>query len=344
VTTRARQVRIDDVARAAGVSITTVSHALSGKGRLAAARREQVRAVAEALGYSPNPAARSLATGKTGLLAIVVSAPGNVAIPFTEIDYYVRLINAATARAIECGYGVVLAPSSSGGDSWGRVPLDGVIVIDPAKDDAAVRTLRQRGVPMVFVGRDPAGGEDDLVVENDRRHATRMVLDHLAAAGAAHVGVLTLRTFESFTEDCLAEYRAWCNERGTAPVVHAAPVDPTATSNAFRAAAERFLDLPLRPDAVFCLYERLAVEMLRAARDRRVRVPAALMIATINEMGLAETTQPSLTELEINQDLLGAAAAGLLVDVLEGRPTRSIRDIATHLVQRGSSSRQSGSP
>jgi DNA-binding LacI/PurR family transcriptional regulator len=333
-------VRIDDVARAAGVSITTVSHALSGKGRLAAARRQHVRAVAEALGYRPDPAARSLATGKTGLMAIVVSAPGNVAIPFTEIDYYVRLINAATARAIECGYGVVLAPSTSGGDSWGRVPLDGVIVIDPAKGDTAVGTLRLRRVPMVFVGRDPAGDGSDLVVENDRRHATRTVLEHLAGAGAAHVGVLTLRTFESFTEDCLAEYRAWCGERGAAPVVHAAPFDATAGTSAFRSAAERFLDLPDRPEGVFCLYERLAVEVLRAARDRRVHVPGELMIATINEMGLAETTQPSLTELEINQDLLGGAAAGLLVDRLEGRPTTSIRNVATRLVVRGSSSRQ----
>jgi DNA-binding LacI/PurR family transcriptional regulator len=334
-----RRVRIDDVARAAGVSITTVSHALSGKGRLPDARREQVKAVARALGYSPNPAARSLASGKTGLMAIVVSAPGNVSIPFTEIDYYVKLINAATARAIERGYGVVLAPSTAGAESWRRVPLDGVIVVDPAKGDAAVRTLRSRGVPMVFVGRDSTGRADDLVVENDRCAATRMVLDHLVDAGASHVAVLTLGTFESFTEDCIEEYKAWCGQRGAEPVLHAAPVHSTAGPHAFHEAAQGFLDRPNRPDGVFCLYERLAVEVLRAARERGVRVPDDLLVASINEMGLAETTQPSLTELEINQDVLGAAAAGLLVDHLEGGDAVSMRDIATRLIVRSSSSR-----
>jgi DNA-binding LacI/PurR family transcriptional regulator len=165
------------------------------------------------------------------------------------------------------------------------------------------------------------------------------VLDHLVDAGASHVAVLTLGTFESFTEDCIEEYRAWCGQRGAEPVLHAAPVHSTAGPHAFHEAAQGFLDRPNRPDAVFCLYERLAVEVLRAARERVVRVPDDLLVASINEMGLAETTQPSLTELEINQDVLGAAAAGLLVDHLEGGDAVSMRDIATRLIVRASSSR-----
>jgi DNA-binding LacI/PurR family transcriptional regulator len=70
-----------------------------------------------------------------------------------------------------------------------------------------------------------------------------------------------------------------------------------------------------------------------------VGVPDDLLVASINEMGLAETTQPSLTELEINQDVLGAVAAGLLVDHLEGGDAHSVRDIATRLIVRASSSR-----
>ncbi|MDQ3661090.1 MAG: LacI family transcriptional regulator [Actinomycetota bacterium] len=332
----ARHVRIEDVARAAGVSITTVSHALSGKGRLPAARREQVRAVARGLGYSPNPAAKSLASGKTGLVAVVVSAPGNASIPFTEIDYYVKLINEATAHAIERGYGVVLAPSTAGAETWERIPLDGVIVIDPARDDAAVAGLRARDVPMVFVGRDPCGDASDIVVENDRRTATRMVLNHLIAAGAAHTGILTLSTYESFTEDCLAEYSAWCAERRTQPLLHIASGDSTAGLHVFREAAEDFLLREDRPEGVFCLYERLAVELLRAAHDHNIRVPQELKVVSINEMGLAETTEPHLTELEINQGLLGATAAALLADVLGDRDVSSEQDIPTRLIARAS--------
>ncbi|MEX2439568.1 MAG: LacI family DNA-binding transcriptional regulator [Actinomycetota bacterium] len=330
-------VRIEDVARAAGVSITTVSHALSGKGRLAEATRERVRAKAGELGYRPNAAAQSLAGGKTGILGTVVSAPGDAPITFTEIDYYVELMNAATRAAVERGYALVLAPSTAGHELLGRVPLDGVIVIDPAEGDLTLGALRRRGTPIVFVGRDPHGTSADLVVENDRRTGTRTVLDHLVAEGADHVGVLTLRTFESFTEDCLAEYAAWCAERGAEPSTLVAPVEPTAGPSAFRAIAESFLDGEGRPRGVFCLYERLAVELLGAARDRGLRVPGDLRIATISEMGWAESTDPMLTTLEINQDLLGATAADLLADLVEGGPAVSVRDVPTRLVVRGSS-------
>jgi DNA-binding LacI/PurR family transcriptional regulator len=332
----AHQVRIEDVARAAGVSITTVSHALSGKGRLPAARRKQVRAVANSLGYSPNPAAKSLASGKTGLVAVVVSAPGNASIPFTEIDYYVKLINEATAQAIERGYGVVLAPSTAGAETWERIPLDGVIVVDPARDDSSVAGLRARRVPMVFLGRDPCGEASDIVVENDRRGATRMVLDHLVKAGTNHAGILTLSTYESFTADCLAEYSAWCAERGEHPLLHIASGDSTAGHHLFRDAANDFLLRTDRPEGVFCLYERLAVELLRAAHDHGIRVPQDLKVVSINEMGLAETTEPHLTELEINQGLLGATAAALLADLLEGRDVTSQRDVPTRLIERAS--------
>lgn len=315
---------------------------MSGKGRLPAARREQVRAVARNLGYSPNPAAKSLASGKTGLIAVVVSAPGNASIPFTEIDYYVKLINEATAHAIQRGYGVVLAPSTAGAETWERIPLDGVIVVDPARDDAAVAGLRARRVPIVFLGRDPCGETSDIVVENDRRGATRMVLDHLVEAGATHAGILTLSTYESFTEDCLAEYAAWSAERGVQPLLHIASGDSTAGHHVFRNAAHDFLLRGDRAEGVFCLYERLAVELLRAAHDHNIRVPQDLKVVSINEMGLAETTEPHLTELEINQGLLGATAAALLADLLGGCKVSSERNVPTRLIERASTRGREG--
>ena len=70
-----RRVGIKDVAEAAGVSITTVSHALSGKGRLTDETRERVRRIATELGYTPHPVAQDLASGRTGMIATVVSLP-----------------------------------------------------------------------------------------------------------------------------------------------------------------------------------------------------------------------------------------------------------------------------
>ena len=220
-----RRVGIKDVAEAAGVSITTVSHALSGKGRLTDQTRERVRRVAADLGYTPHPSARSLASGRTGMIATVVSLPGNAPIAFTQIDYYVAPMNAATRTAVGHGYALVVAPSTAGPQTWSQLPLDGVIVIDPADGDPTLPMLRGRGAPIVFVGRDPHGEPDDLVVENDRAAATRSVLDHLVDAGATRVGVVALRTFETFSEDAIAAYFAWCAERGADPCVHTVDAD-----------------------------------------------------------------------------------------------------------------------
>lgn len=334
-----RRVGIKDVAQAAGVSITTVSHALSGKGRLTDATRERVRRVAADLGYTPHPSARSLASGRTGMIATVVSLPGNAPIAFTQIDYYVALMNAATRTAVGHGYALVVAPSTAGPQTWSRLPLDGVIVIDPADGDPTLPMLRGRGAPIVFVGRDPHGDPSDLVVENDRAAATRSVLDHLVEAGAGRVGVIALRTFETFSEDAVSAYLTWCAERGAEPCVHTVDADSTATPTELRAGATSFLEDADRPDAVFCLYERQAVELLAAAVEAGVAVPDDLLVATIAEMGLAASSQPGLTTLELNQDRLGEAAATLLVDALEGRPVASVGDVPTAITVRGSTMR-----
>ncbi|MEX0984670.1 MAG: LacI family DNA-binding transcriptional regulator [Actinomycetota bacterium] len=334
-----RRVGIKDVARAAGVSTTTVSHALSGKGRLPRSTRDRVRGVARELGYVPHPAAASLAGGRTGLVAAFVSVPGNAPIAFTDIDYYVGLVNGATRAAIERGLALVVAPSTAGVDAWNRLPLDGVIVIDPADGDPTLPMLRARGLPIVFVGRDPNGTALDLVVQNDRHASTRAVLEHLDAAGARHAGVLTLRTFETFTEDCLDSYRLWCRERGVAPVIHEAPADSTATQTDFRAAAEAFVRRPDLPDAVFCLYERQAVELLAAARSNGIRIPRDLMVVTISEVGFAQTTDPPLTALEVNQSVLGERAVALLAEAVEGRPAVSVLDVPTRISPRASTRR-----
>jgi DNA-binding LacI/PurR family transcriptional regulator len=334
-----RRVGIKDVAEAAGVSITTVSHALSGKGRLTDETRERVRRIASDLGYTPHPVAQSLASGRTGMIATVVSLPGNAPIAFTQIDYYVALMNAATRTAVGRGFALVVAPSTAGPQTWSRLPLDGVIVIDPADGDPTLPVLRGREGPIVFVGRDPHGHTDDLVVENDRAAATCSVLDHLVAAGAGRVGVIGLRTFETFSADAVEAYRSWCGARGLAPFVHTVDADSTATPAEFRAGASAFLASPDRPDGVFCLYERQAVELLAAAREVGVEVPGDLLVATIAEMGLSETTDPTITTLELNQDRLGEVAATLLIDELEGRPVASVRDVATSITVRASTTR-----
>src|SRR5882757_6380611 len=126
---RLERAGIRDVAAAAGVSITTVSDALNGKGRLPDATRSHVREVAERLGYRPSAAARTLRTGRSGLIGLTVTTYGEEPFTFTEFAYFAEMARAATSAALARGYALVILPASSRHDVWGNVALDGTVVI-----------------------------------------------------------------------------------------------------------------------------------------------------------------------------------------------------------------------
>ena len=106
--------------------------------------------------------------------------------------------------------------------------------------------------------------------------------------------------------------------------------------------AEAFLDRPDRPDAAFCLYERLAAEVVVAAAQRGIRVPEDLLVVTIAEVGLAASADPPITTLEISQQTLGERAVDLLVEAVAGGAPRSVLDVPTRIVRRASTARRRG--
>ena len=172
---------IRDVAREAGVSVTTVSHALNGKGRLNPETRERVREVADRLGYRPNPAARSLVSGRTGLIAAMPSLPRGA----RHRVHRVRVLLRADRRRrpgwrSDAINALVVSPPAADWFVWDRVPLDGVIVIEPVVGEPALPDLRRRGFPFVTISADPAGGARRRGGALRRpRAASQRVLDHL---------------------------------------------------------------------------------------------------------------------------------------------------------------------
>ncbi len=202
------------------MSITTVSHALNGKAGVSEETRRRVREVADQLGYRPDPRGRHLASGRTGLIALTVSMPDGVHAPVEEFEHNANLIDAATATAIARGLALVIVPAGEA-SIWERLPLDGLIVVDPVPDDPAIREL-DRSVPIVTVGKVPGGRADTWVVDNDYAAGTAAILDHMVASGARRVGMLSLTGGESYELDSLGAYRAWCERRGVEPWIHAA--------------------------------------------------------------------------------------------------------------------------
>jgi DNA-binding LacI/PurR family transcriptional regulator len=332
-----RPVRLVDVAREAQVSIATVSHALSGKGRIPEATRKRVREVAERMGYEPNPAARRLAGGRSGLIAVAFSLPDTLPVNLTDVYYFNQAIRAATDRALEHDYALVVGPPTPQTKVWLRIPLDGVVVFDPVAGDSILADFRARKVPLVLSGRDPEGG-DDYCVDNDHVAGTRTALDHLAQRGCARVALLAADLGDAFTADCVTTYRHWCAERGAEPIVEMVSMpnlrDP--------AEADRLLDRPEPPDGVYATEEVLGVAMVDAARRRRIRVPDDLLLVVAADHEPAGV-DVALTTLELDPARTAGEAIDMLIDVIEGRaPAQRERLIPTNLVVRDSTRARAG--
>ncbi len=328
---------IKDVARLAGVSPTTVSHALGGQRPVSAGTRERVREAAARLGYTPHPGARSLKAAGTGVLALCLTNVTGGAVPFAEMEYYFRVVNAATQTAMEEHFAMVVVPDSDSGMFWERLLLDGAIVVDPVTGDPNLRALRARGLPCVTVGRDPDAPDQGFWTDNDADAATRLILDHLAARGARSIAAVTWMTTEYWTQASIRAYLAWCDETGRIPRLEIVAED---TEAALREAAERVLAPEARPDAVVGIAELPALWVLRVAAERGVRVPADVMVVGPSDFGRGATSSPPMTTLDYNSDEHGREAARLLIDLVRGvTPAQPRRVIPVSLIERESTAR-----
>jgi DNA-binding LacI/PurR family transcriptional regulator len=329
-------IRITDVAAAAGVSITTVSHALNGKGRIPEETRRRVRAAAEALGYRPSSAARSLGGRRTGLISISLSQEEGHCVGMSDFAYFLQLVNAATAAAIESGYALILSSDvTNASPPLDRLPVDGGIVIDPITDDPHVARLEAAGAAVVTTGRVP-GRSDGHWVDNDHPKGLTRLLDHLTSQGAERVALVSIPLTTTYAVETEETYRQWSADRASPPLVFC--VSGGLTEAAGAAAADSLLGSTEPPDAICTPLDRLAIGVLLGAKARNVSVPDELLVATVTNSEATRAATPPLTALELYPQQLGARAVEMLIDLIEGRdPADSNVVVPTRLLKRRSS-------
>ncbi|GGU97066.1 LacI family transcriptional regulator [Streptomyces litmocidini] len=305
-----RTVGIKDVARAAGLSITTVSHALNGKGQVSTRTRERVRQIAEELGYRPNPAAQVLLSGRTGVIGLAAGHQSSEPWERTYRPYYAAFTAGAMVEAVDRDYALVVVPVGPGTDLWTRIPMDGLIVVDPIAGDPVIDEALRRGLAVVTDGRpiDPAHAGLPYV-QSDIVTGIGLVMDHLHDAGARRIGLLSGSELDSFTLDSEQTHAEWCAARHLP-----AAVERTAPGEPARDAARRLL--ATRPDAVHALNRTYGEAVLAAARELGLSIPGDLMVTVMDE---AEPgARPALTTLGLDPRRVGSACAAVLIDRLTG--------------------------
>ncbi|MGZ4247074.1 MAG: LacI family DNA-binding transcriptional regulator [Solirubrobacteraceae bacterium] len=335
---------IQEVAEKAGVSITTVSHALSGKGRIAPATRERIHRIAAELGYRPHASARNLAARKSGLLGLAVSQAAEQSFAFTGFAYFMQLMGAATKAALDQGYALVLVPpADKGGGGFNALPLDGAAIVDPIRNDPLATGLRSRGVPFVTTGRIPDGPADDYWVDNDHLAGTEAILQHLERSGARRIALITARPPASYAVDAIAAYHDWSERHGNEPLVVVTRGGLT-DRQGFAAASELF-DRSDPPDAIYATIDTLALGALQAARTRGLSVPDDVLIASCTDNDALRLVDPPLTALNLHPEEIGRRAIEMLVAIADGHepPQRHVL-VRSRVVARASTRRPEGGP
>lgn len=335
---------IKDVAREAGVSPTTVSHALNARGQVDAETRARVERAALKLGYRPNRNAQRLRTGEAHMIVLLSSMPFAVAGGPSRLGFMMEVAAVAAAAALDRSLALVLAPPMESG----RVPMelldvDGALVIEPSAGDPNLDYLLRRGLPVVTIGKpaeDVAGGAAmPPYVDIHSGQTTRLLLDHLHAQGARQVAMILGSAQRNSYLEGRAAYLDFANAHGQAPLLSL--VDEVKGENGGREAALAMLAAEPGIDAFCVPVDAFATGAVAAILESGRRIPDDVMVATRYDGVRARTSVPPLTAVDLHLEEVSQQAIALLFDHLRGdTATRRVDGPAAQLVPRLSSARR----
>jgi LacI family transcriptional regulator len=333
---------IHDVARLASVSVATVSNALNAARPVAPATRERVLKAAQALGYTPHAAARSMRGRGSGLIGLIVADITN--------PFFTSLVQSVERAANAQGYAVLLCNSD---EDHAREEnhlqllrsqrVDGIILAATGQASAGrASALGQLRAPVVLVDRGLSEFGLDAVILDNRRAALEATR-HILGFGHRRVAMISGPSSVSTGADRLAGYREALLEAGVpydARWVHDAGFRE---EPAYDAACD-MLRQKDRPTAVFAANNLIAIGVMRAIADRRLRCPQDVSVVSIDDFAWANAFRPRLTTVAQPVAAMGEAAVRLLMGRIAqtAPPEPRLEVMAPMLVVRDSCSQPAG--
>lgn len=330
-----RKPTLVDVAREAGVSRATASRVLAGASTVDASMVVAVREAAAKLAYRTNVAARSLAGGRTGAVAIVLAA-GELE-PFSG-SFVAAPLKGATAALLSAAQqpALFLADPRQLDALVAYLAahyVDGAVVILQHEISTITQALASVDLPIVFVGR-PMGEhtEDVTFVDSDNYAGGRLAAEHLIALGRMRIGVISGPADMAASSDRVRGWRDVLTERGldTRAVARGDFTMPSGSS-AMARLLSRYPDL----DAVFAGSDLMAVGAMRVLEASGRAVPDDIALVGFDDTVVAATAEPPLTSVRQPLEQMGRVAAELVMELIAGRTTAP-RWLDTTLVVRDS--------
>ncbi|WP_404313397.1 LacI family transcriptional regulator [Agrococcus terreus] len=337
------RVTLQTIADEVGVSRMTVSNAFSRPDQLSGELRERVLAAAERLGYAgPDPAARALTRGRTGVVGMLLETS-----PFDAFvdEVSVGFMRAAAAGLADAGYSLALLHSNRSGDivPTRDVAMDGAIVYSCAPQSEGVGDLLRRRLPIVRVEGLPIEGVASVALDDEG--GARAAAQHLLDLGHRDIAIVAggidadgrplhdpPASDYSVTRGRLSGWYAALQAADVVPRIVA--TGATSVDDGLRARIRELLVAP--PTAVLCWSDLAAVEVLEAAREAGLSVPGDLSVVGFDDVPLASRVTPPLTTVRQDLDAKGDAAVRALLAMLDGGAPETVPPLATTLVVRES--------
>ncbi|MEU9117087.1 LacI family DNA-binding transcriptional regulator [Streptomyces sp. NPDC048483] len=331
-----RQATMADVAREAGVSVSTVSRALRGVATVTPETRSRVERAARELSFALSRSASSLVTGKTRRIAVLM--PGLPRAPWflgTALTGIAGVLSEAELDLLV----YVVTNKSERAAFFDRLPArrnaDALMVVSFILTREERERLDELGVPVVFVSQHAPGRASVYI---DDAEAARKGMQHLLNLGhrrIAHIQSAVVETFTWSAHDRLAGYRQALEEAGL-PYDDALVVRAEYSREGLREGIGSLLSLPHMPTAVFVETDEMAFEVLSILRSCGIDVPGRMSVLGFDDHSLAEALD--LSTIAQSAGDTGRIAAELVSSILAdpgSDPTRHVV-LPTHLIPRGS--------
>ncbi len=314
---RADMVTIADVARHAGVAVSTVSYVLSGKRTISATTRERVLSSVRALGYHPNAGARALASRRANVIALVLPLRSGMHLPVL-MQFATAVVT--TARTFD--HDVLLVTADEGPAGLRRIAasamVDGIVLMDVEMHDVRVPVLRTLERPSVLIGF-PADSAGLTCIDLDFHRAGQVCVDHLAGLGHRRVALLGAPAVvydrdTGFAHRTRAGFVEAAARHGLAATAQPFPETYPAIHRELTELLTRHPDL-----SGLVVHNEAAVgQVLAVLAALGRRVPADISVVAICPDEVAERASPALTSVLIPAEEVGRQAVSLLMRKLAG--------------------------
>ncbi len=302
---RPRPTTIADVARMANVVPSTVSHALNGTAPISTEVRERILRIARELNYRPSAAARSLLSGRTMTMGILVA---------DMLDpHFPDIVSGVESVLAGARYDLLVCSAAGNGervaaflDSLASRRVDVVIVVTDGLSPEILERMATARLPTVLVNSGPGAIDAGVHVTPDLMTGLRAAADHLRELGHERIALMTDDLAEGSSLEAIA-VAAWEQSGGNRQSLCTVPGN--ARLDGGRLALEAVLALRPRPTALIAVSDMAAIGLIQSAEEQGLRIPRFLSVIGIGDIIPASLVNPPLTTVALPRVAIGMAAA-----------------------------------